>query len=293
MKKHFVVSVVVVGLQFFPGIGGMVRGDGLADFFNGMSQSSDTARDDRVIEGVFRDEFDRMPTPREYSRYRELIREKGWTASDIRADLRGQDESRFQRRRRDNDRSPASDSYCGNRSRDTDSSPETMIRRAYEDILGREPDTTGLRVYRSHIIDDGWTEQDVRSDLKKSPERQGKTPESAEAIVRRAYQDVLGREPDAAGMATYKSKLLYEGWQERDVRSDLKKSSERRETGGVSAEQAQQMVRNAYRSVLGRDPDSSGNATFVEKIRRDRWSENDVANALRNSDEYRQKHGRK
>ena len=53
------------------------------------------------------------------------------------------------------------------------------------------------------------------------------------------------------------------------------------------------MVRNAYRSVLGRDPDSSGTATFVEKIRRDRWSENDVANALRNSDEYRQKHGRK
>ena len=27
-----------------------------------------------------------------------------------------------------------------------------------------------MRIYRIHIIDDGWTEQDVREDLRKSPE---------------------------------------------------------------------------------------------------------------------------
>ena len=35
--------------------------------------------------------------------------------------------------------------------------PSRIVRRAYEDILDREPDSAGLRLYRSRIIDDGWT----------------------------------------------------------------------------------------------------------------------------------------
>ena len=85
-----------------------------------------------------------------------------------------------------------------------------------------------MRTYRSRIIDDHWSEQDVRSDLRKSDERAGRTPAAAELIVRRAYQDILGRDPDAAGLATYRAKLLSEGWSERDIRSDLKNSPEYR-----------------------------------------------------------------
>jgi TorA maturation chaperone TorD len=164
-----------------------------------------------------------------------------------------------------------------------------IVRRAYEDVLNREPDKDGLRTYRSRIIDDKWSEQDVRSDLRKSAERAGRTPAAADVIIRRAYQDVLGRDPDASGLATYRSKLINENWSERDVRSALKSSSERRETGGISNEQAQEMVRRAYQSVLGRDPDSSGSSLYVQKIRQNRWSEADVAKELRNSPEYRNK----
>lgn len=171
--------------------------------------------------------------------------------------------------------------------------PDVIVKRAYEDVLNREPDKEGLRVYRSHIIDDNWTEQDVRKSLRGSAEYKGRTPEAAAVIIRRAYQDVLGREPDQAGLATYRDKLVNEGWTERDVRSDLKKSSERRETGGISGEQAQKMVKRAYQSVLGRDPDSSGMALYVQKIRQNRWSEADVAKDLRNSSEYRKKHNKK
>ena len=87
-------------------------------------------------------------------------------------------------------------------------------------------------------------------------------------------------------------KLVNEGWSERDVRSDLQKSPERRMTGGISKEQADQMVRRAYQSVLGRDPDTSGSNLYIQRIMQNRWSENDVANELRKSPEYRQKHNR-
>lgn len=188
---------------------------------------------------------------------------------------------------RDESHFRASDSRSNSRHGFGSSDPDVIVRRAYEDILNREPDKEGLRTYRSRIIDDRWSEQDVRSDLRKSAERAGRTPAAADVIIRRAYQDVLGRDPDAAGLATYRAKLINENWSERDVRSALKSSSERRETGGISAEQAQAMVRRAYQSVLGREPDSSGSSLYVQKIRQNRWSEADVAKELRNSAEYR------
>ena len=130
------------------------------------------------------------------------------------------DDSRYDRRRHDDSHSQGG---LGG------SEPETIVRRAYEDVLNREPDPEGMRTYRSRIIDDHWSEQDVRSDLRKSAERTGKSPAAAEMVVRRAYQDILGRDPDPAGLAMYRNKLVKEGWCERDVRSDLKKSSEYRQ----------------------------------------------------------------
>lgn len=68
--------------------------------------------------------------------------------------------------------------------------PRSNCRRAYQDILDREPDSAGLRLYRSRIIDDGWTEAQVRDALRKSPEyRENSTMTVAKAqdIARRAY----------------------------------------------------------------------------------------------------------
>lgn len=196
------------------------------------------------------------------------------------------------RQDRTNERDRRDRDGFGQRSRRNSNDPDVIVTRAYEDILNREPDKEGLRLYRSKIIDEGWSERDVRQDLMKSAEHKGRTPASADVIIRRAYQDILGREPDKAGLANYRMKLVNEGWSERDVRSDLQKSPERRMTGGISKEQADQMVRRAYQSVLGRDPDTSGSNLYIQRIMQNRWSENDVANELRKSPEYRQKHNR-
>jgi hypothetical protein len=109
--------------------------------------------------------------------------------------------------------------------------PETIVRRAYQDILEREPDPAGMRLYWSRIIDNGWTEQQVRIDLRRSPEyreRNTMTPTKAEDIVRRAYLSVLKREPDQ-GSEGYVNIVLRDGWTQPDVENELRQSPEYRE----------------------------------------------------------------
>jgi Peptidase inhibitor family I36 len=109
--------------------------------------------------------------------------------------------------------------------------PDQIVRRAYQDILERDPDPAGLRAYRSRIIDDGWTEQQVREALRNSPEyreRNTMTRPKAEEIVRRAYLSVLKREPDA-GSRGYVDRVLRDKWTQQDVERELRKSPEYRQ----------------------------------------------------------------
>jgi TorA maturation chaperone TorD len=223
-------------------------------------------RDEAIIE-AFEDILDREPSARELARYRDLMQEERWTERDVRDDLR--DRSDYRRH-----------------SRDRYEDPDEVIQRAYDDILHREPDADGLRLYRSRMIDDDWSERDVREALRKSPEYAKRSRESAEKIVRRAYEDVLEREPDARGLASYRSKILDQGWDEHDVREALKRSPEYRERGQVTREQAEEIVGKAYEEVLGREPDS-GSRGYVDRVLREGWSQADVERELRKSDEYR------
>jgi TorA maturation chaperone TorD len=222
---------------------------------------------DKAIIRAFEDVLDRQPTERELRRYRDLMYEDHWTERDIKEDLRHRsDYGRHSDHRVDN--------------------PDRVIRRAYEDILHREPDTDGLRLYRSRMIDDNWTENQVREALRKSPEYAKRSSESADKIIRRAYRDVLGREPDTNGLYSYRNRILHQGWDEHDVREALRRSPEHRQKSGMTREQAEEVVRRAYQSVLGRDPDS-GSRGYVDRVLKDHWTERDIARELRNSAEYR------
>jgi hypothetical protein len=107
--------------------------------------------------------------------------------------------------------------------------PDRIVRRAYQDVLGRDPDQGGLRQYRSRIVDDGWTEAQVRESLRNSPEYREKitmTRAKAEQIVRNAYLAVLKREPDAAGSQGYINSVMRDNWSQQDVERELRKSPE-------------------------------------------------------------------
>jgi hypothetical protein len=101
--------------------------------------------------------------------------------------------------------------------------PDVVIKRAYLDLLAREPDPAGLRNYRGMIIDQGWTERMVRDNIRRSDEFRR---EGADRIIRQAYLDVLGREPDPSGLKHFRQNLLDKDWTEGDVRDDLRRSDE-------------------------------------------------------------------
>ena len=109
--------------------------------------------------------------------------------------------------------------------------PDVIVRRAYQDILQRDPDQPGLRAYRSHIIDDGWTEEQIRAALRNSQEFRDLTTMTrpkAQEIVRRAYLAVLKREPDPPGAEGYINQILHNNWKQEDVERELRKSAEYR-----------------------------------------------------------------
>jgi hypothetical protein len=113
--------------------------------------------------------------------------------------------------------------------------------------------------------------------------------EDADRIVRRAYQDVLDREPDTAGLRMYRSRIIDDGWSEKQVRDALRTSPEYRENNTMTRQKAEEIVRQAYLSVLNREPDA-GSRSYVDKVLRDKWTQRDVERELRNSPEYRNKH---
>ena len=234
---------------------------------------------DPVIDHAFRAVLGRAPSDFELRRYRILMQGYGWTEPDIRRDLRERSDYRAVRVR-------------------SGVTAETVVRRAYQDILGREPDPNGLRDYTSKIVNDGWSEWDVRNALRRSDEYAATggpavrfRTASADRIIRRAYLDILGREPDAAGLDSYRRNILEEGWDEYDVRRALIRSPERRQQRvAVSAQAAEDMVRRAYRSVLNREPDADGMTHYTSKVLYEGWNEDDLVHALRDSDEYRETH---
>ena len=235
-------------------------------------------REEDAVRRAFQSVLNREPTGSELRRYRSLMEDNNWSEADVRRDLSSRsDYYRYSTNRR------------GMR-------PEAIIRRAYQDILGRDPDPEGMRTYRSNIVDRNWTEQDVREALRNSPEYQSGAARTASAdrIIRRAYQDILGREPDAEGLSTYRRNIVERGWDEQDVRTALRRSPERRDVArasrSVSDAEATEMVRRAYLSVLNREPDAGGMRDYKARVLNDRWTEQQLVNALRSSDEYRSKH---
>ena len=93
------------------------------------------------------------------------------------------------------------------------------------------------------------------------------------------------RNPNFGGRSTRftddVSNLQAQGW--NDTVSSVRV---RLDFARVTREQAEEIVRRAYRSTLGRDPDP-GARGYVDRVMSDRWTQADVERELRKSPEYR------
>jgi lipopolysaccharide export LptBFGC system permease protein LptF len=94
---------------------------------------------------------------------------------------------------------------------------EQRVSQIYRDVLGRNPDSNGLRTYTRSIQSQNWSYEQVRNDLAYSSE--------ASNAINNIYRQVLGRDADAGGMETYK-KYLADGNSLNDIRRELASSPE-------------------------------------------------------------------
>ena len=169
---------------------------------------------------------------------------------------------------------------------------EKAVRRAFDDVHRREPTDRELRYYSQKMEDERWSDGDLRSQIRQGVREERRDDrrrgDDADRAVRRAYLDILDREPDSAGTRLYRSRMLDDDWSEQDVREALRKSPEYREKNAMTRHKAEEIVARAYRSVLNREPDS-GSRSYVDRVMREKLSQSDIERELRKSPEYRRK----
>jgi hypothetical protein len=102
---------------------------------------------------------------------------------------------------------------------------DDIIRRAFVDLLSREPDLRGPNVYRDLLMTQGWTEQMVRENIRRGEEFR---LEGADRIIKQAFMEVLGRVPDPSGTGFYRDRLINHNWTGKEVRDSLRASEEYR-----------------------------------------------------------------
>ena len=156
-------------------------------------------RNKRVVEKAFQDLLDRSPSSRERDDYLEEMYDRHWDEGDLRKDIRKGEEFQFTR-------------------------PNRMIEEAYREVLLREPDSSAYEGLRREIVKNGWSLDRVIKHLRKSNEYRNIT---IPMLVKKAYQEVLGRDPDPQGQRDY-VEAMRKGWTYEKLTKELRKSAEYR-----------------------------------------------------------------
>lgn len=148
-----------------------------------------------------------------------------------------------------------------------------LVEHYYRDTLGRAPDSAGLNYWIGRIRA-GMTPAAVAAEFYASPEYFSRSGGTADSWIRNLYAKLLGRTPDAGGLAYWtgrlnrgesRSRLAYEFFQSVESRSVR--------------------VIGLYQQLLGRMPDTSGLNFWIDQL----GDGNDLrlALALAASPEYR------
>ena len=157
------------------------------------------------------------------------------------------------------------------------------MQRAFREVLNRPADPEGLRTYTDRLMREGWSEPQMIQQLQRSNEARGI---NADEAITKLYREVLGRDPDANGLANYRAKWR-DGWTQGQIRDDLRRSPEGRDT------YVRTTITKAYREILGREPDPAGYAIYEKAMRERGMTERELRATLMSGDEYRQKRGKK
>ena len=103
----------------------------------------------KLVREAYRQVLSREPDASGLDEFVGRVRKDGWTAEKVMAALRQSAEARG-------------------------TQATEIVKRVYRDVLGREPDASGLEAFRQRILRDGWTEEKLRRALMNSDEYRGK-----------------------------------------------------------------------------------------------------------------------
>jgi len=102
---------------------------------------------------------------------------------------------------------------------------ERIVRQAYLQVLLREPDREGERMFIQRVREQDWNEEMVCAALRRSEEFRGVV---VNRIIERAYLDLFGRRPDPHGAEHYRMLFLEKGMNDSALREELMRSEEYR-----------------------------------------------------------------
>ena len=156
-------------------------------------------RNSKIVTRAYEDLLDRTPSDSERDHYVDAMYKHKWDERKMRDAIRESQEFQYTR-------------------------PRRMIEEAYREVLLREADSRAYEGLRKEIVKHGWTLEKVKDHLRKSAEYRNVT---IPKMVKQAYQEILGRDPDPQGERNYIS-CLRNGWTYEKLKKELRKSEEYR-----------------------------------------------------------------
>jgi hypothetical protein len=161
-----------------------------------------------------------------------------------------------------------SDEYYGN-----------LITAAYQRYLGRNPEAAGLAYWIDQYDHHGLTDEHLEAGFIGSAEYIANHGGTGDTWVVGMYRDLLGRDPDAAGLAYWQSKL-HQGANPDDIAYGF----------AASAEREGQHVTADYQHYLGRTPAPSEVDYWVGQFVSAGWTNERVIAGFVGSAEYFKNH---
>jgi len=145
---------------------------------------------------------------------------------------------------------------------------ERLVKDAYAEVLGREPDAGGAQLYKEKALElarNGASADEIRGflnqELANSPEGQVKHPE---AFLESAYQRLLGRSPDGEGLTTFGAKMK-EQYEQGASLEDIQKSVEQEIMTSPEYQTRQAQQASSTSAVGGLSPSDQELATRVNQ----------------------------
>merc|ERR1712167_113262 len=151
------------------------------------------------------------------------------------------------------------------------------IRNAYRQILGRESDPGGFNYWKKQL-EKGMSVAQMRNHFQNSQEAKN----NRKALKDAEESNKANRRAEESGKANIRAEQNEKATHKR--KEETGKANTRQEQNNKSN---RNVVTSLYRELLNREPDDGGLNHWVKEINDGIKSKSDVANAIRNSAEYK------